>query len=30
MKIEVVTLFPDMIQGALGFGVVSRASGAAF
>jgi tRNA (guanine37-N1)-methyltransferase len=27
MKIEVVTLFPDMIQGALGFGIVSRALG---
>ena len=25
MKIEVVTLFPSMIEGALGFGIVSRA-----
>jgi tRNA (guanine37-N1)-methyltransferase len=25
MKIEVVTLFPEMIQGALGFGILSRA-----
>ena len=25
MKIEVVTLFPDMIAGALGFGIVGRA-----
>lgn len=25
MKIEVVTLFPDMIRGALGFGILSRA-----
>ncbi|HUL17698.1 MAG TPA: tRNA (guanosine(37)-N1)-methyltransferase TrmD [Steroidobacteraceae bacterium] len=27
MQIEVVTLFPEMIQGALGFGIVSRALG---
>jgi len=25
MKIQVVTLFPEMIGGALGFGVVGRA-----
>jgi tRNA (guanine37-N1)-methyltransferase len=25
MKIEVVTLFPEMISGALGFGIVGRA-----
>ena len=27
--IEVVTLFPEMVRGALGFGVVGRASSAA-